>query len=218
MSSVNIPEPRGILAIWHDCAAGRETEVEAWYQQEHLIERLDVPGFLCGRRHEALSASPRYFTCYVTENADALTSRHYLDRLDNPTPLTKLIMSEVFRNMSRTVCRREMRIGRFRGSMVVTARFGELPDTSETVSLLNDLAQDPGIACAELWRRHEPDDRPVGQEERLRGGDRKIEACLVIETLHQREAEIVASDLSRKFANAETGIYRALCQIGDGEA
>ncbi len=80
---------RGVLAIWHDCADGREAEIEAWYQQEHLIERLGVPGFMYGRRHEALSAMPRYFTSYVAESADILTSRPYLDRLEIPTPLTR---------------------------------------------------------------------------------------------------------------------------------
>jgi hypothetical protein len=30
----------GILAIWNDCAAGHEAEFEAWFQGEHLLERL----------------------------------------------------------------------------------------------------------------------------------------------------------------------------------
>jgi hypothetical protein len=35
----------GILAIFNDCRAGREAEFEAWFQGEHLLERLAVPGF-----------------------------------------------------------------------------------------------------------------------------------------------------------------------------
>ena len=48
----------GILAIFNDCRAGREAEFEAWFQGEHLIERLAVPGFLFGRRHKAFRAHP----------------------------------------------------------------------------------------------------------------------------------------------------------------
>ena len=48
----------GILAIFNDCRAGREVEFEAWFQGEHLVERLSVPGFLFGRRHKALRARP----------------------------------------------------------------------------------------------------------------------------------------------------------------
>jgi hypothetical protein len=43
----------GILAIWNDCARGTDAEFEHWFQSEHLAERLAVPGFRLGRRHEA---------------------------------------------------------------------------------------------------------------------------------------------------------------------
>jgi hypothetical protein len=219
MSTGGDRQARGILAIWHGCADGREAEIDAWYQGEHLIERLGVPGFLYGRRHEALSASPRYFTTYVTESVDVLTSRAYLDRLDNPTPLTRTVMSEIFRDMHRTVCRRELRVGRFRGAFAVTARFDALPDMPAISALAGALVDDPGIACAELWRRCEPESGgPVAQEERLRGGDRRIEACLVVETLREEAAGAVLSDLAGRFPDAQTGIYRVLCGIGHSGA
>ena len=87
-----------------------------------------MPGFLFGRRLEAVSGSPRFFTFYVTETPDVLTSAPYTERLNNPTPLTQAVMSGGFKNTSRTVCRRAARAGRFRGSMVVTLRFREAAD------------------------------------------------------------------------------------------
>jgi hypothetical protein len=45
----------GILAIWNDVRTGDEAEFEAWFQGEHLVERLAVTGFLFGRRHQATS-------------------------------------------------------------------------------------------------------------------------------------------------------------------
>ena len=87
----------GILAIFNDVAAGREAEFDEWFQSEHLIERLGVPGFLFGRRHKAISGSAAYFNFYLVESPEVLTSKAYLERLDNPTPMTKKIMSEVFR-------------------------------------------------------------------------------------------------------------------------
>jgi hypothetical protein len=83
----------GSLAIRNDCAPGREAEFEQWYQSEHLAERLAVPGFPFGRRHEASFGSPRYFTFYVTETTDVLASGAYLSRLNEPTPLTQRVMS-----------------------------------------------------------------------------------------------------------------------------
>ena len=51
----------GILAIFNDCRRGHEAEFEGWFQGEHLIERLGVPGFLFGRRHQAISGDTGYF-------------------------------------------------------------------------------------------------------------------------------------------------------------
>src|SRR5436309_2967271 len=58
----------GILAIFNNVAPGREADFEEWFQHEHLEERLRVPGFLIGRRHEAIVGQPRYFNFYVTQS------------------------------------------------------------------------------------------------------------------------------------------------------
>jgi hypothetical protein len=53
----------------------------------------------------------------------------------------------------------------------------------------------------------------VSEEERLRGGDRKIEACLYIETLREKEAAALSVMLSDRFPSATAGAYRLLCEI-----
>jgi hypothetical protein len=202
----------GILAIWHNCAPSRDSELDAWYQGEHLAERLAVPGFLLGRRHEASSGSPRYFTFYVTETPDVLASSPYLARLNDPTPLTRSVMTGVFQNMIRTICRRTATVGRFRGSSVVTLRFQQAPDSALVLSLFETMIQDPAVARAELWDAVQLQDRAVAEEERLRGGDRRIAACVVIDAVRESAAAAIASELSGKFPLAETGIYRLLCE------
>ena len=54
---------------------------------------------------------------------------------------------------------------------------------------------------------------PVSMEERLRGGDRRIEACLLLETLRVPEAERIAAALATEFPRAEIGVYRLLYEI-----
>ncbi|MGA7037145.1 MAG: hypothetical protein WBZ08_01960, partial [Pseudolabrys sp.] len=163
----------GILAIFNDCRAGREAEFEAWFQGEHLLERLAVPGFLYGRRHQAISGGSDYFNFYLVESPDVLTSKPYLGRLDNPTPMTRKIMSEVFLNATRTVCRRTLRSGGFRGAFAVTARFlNDAPDPAALARLAEDLVQDAAIAACEIWEAVDPGGQPVSMEEQLRGGDK----------------------------------------------
>jgi hypothetical protein len=208
----------GILAIFNDVAAGRDAEFDEWFQGEHLIERLGVPGFLFGRRHKAISGSAAYSNFYLVESPAVLTSKAYLERLDNPTPMTKKIMSEVFRNMNRTLCHRTARFGAFRGAYAVTARFNEQPDIGALTKQAEALARDTSIAACEVWTAVDPAGQPVSMEEKLRGGDKKIKACLVADTLHQAHAEKLGADLAKQFANADVGVFRVLCQLGNGAA
>jgi hypothetical protein len=206
---------RGILAIFNDVRAGREAEFEAWFQGEHLQERLAVPGFLFGRRHEAIAASSAYFNYYVVESPAVLTSEPYLERLDNPTPMTRRIMAEVFSNMRRTVCERVARRGAFRGAYVVTARYlAAQPDIAALTGKLDALVKDTAIAGGEIWQALDQARMPVSEEERLRGGDQTIKGALVVDTLRQAEAEKLAERLSRELSGADVGLYRVLCSIG----
>jgi hypothetical protein len=207
----------GILAIWNDCRAGREAEFEAWFQGEHLLERLAVPGFLFGRRHQAISGSAGYFNFYLVESPDVLTSKPYLERLDNPTPMTKRIMSEVFLNMNRTVCRRTVRRGGFRGAYVVAVRFNSQPDEAALTKRLDAAGQDAAVARGEIWIALDPAGMPVSMEEKLRGGDKKIKGALMLDTLRQRDAELLGEQLAKEFSAAEVGVFRVLCQLGRGD-
>ena len=208
---------QGILAIWNDCRAGREAEFEAWFQGEHLLERLAVPGFLFGRRHQAISGACGYFNFYLVETPAVLTSKPYLERLDHPTPMTRKVMSEIFINMNRTICHRTLRRGAFRGAYAVTARFDVAPEMSALTALTENLVQDAGVASCEIWSAVDPAGQPVSMEEKLRGGDKKIKACLMVDTLRQADAEKLGERLSQQFAGAEVGVFRVLCQLGRGD-
>lgn len=211
--SAAAPQP-GILAIFNDCRAGREAEFEAWFQGEHLIERLAVPGFLFGRRHKAISGAPGYFNFYMVETPAVLTSKPYLERLDHPTPMTHTIMSEVFINMNRTVCRRTARRGRFRGAFTVAARFNQAPDAAALSGALEKLVADTAVAGGEIWIALDPAGMPVSKEEQLRGGDKKICGALIVDTLYEDQALAVGAQLAEQFAGADIAVYRVLCHIG----
>jgi hypothetical protein len=212
MSNV-VGQMPGILAIFNNVASGREAEFEEWFQHEHLAERLAVPGFLVGRRHEAVSGQPRYFNFYVTQSVEVLRSAAYLGRLDEPTPMTRKVMSEIFKDMVRTVCHRTFRLGAMRGTGVVAVRFGERPDETTLKAAIERLMRDKAVACGEIWVAADALGFPVSIEERLRGGDRKIAACLLVETLRVPAAEKIAMALATELPKTDVGVYRLLCEI-----
>jgi hypothetical protein len=213
MSSETAASNPGILAIFNNVAPGREAEFDEWFQHEHLAERIAVPGFLLGRRHEAVAGEPRYFNFYVTTSSAVLKSPAYLERLDGPTALTRTVMSEIFKDMIRTVCDRVFRRGVLRGSNVVTVRFGERPDEAAVHAEIDRLIRNPAVACGEIWLAADRREFPISTEERLRGGDRKMAGCLIVETLRLDDAEQIATALATVFPHTEIGIYRLLCDI-----
>lgn len=208
----------GILAIWNDAAPGRDADFNIWFQGEHLTERLGVPGFLYGRRHQAISGASGYFNFYLVESPEVLTSKPYLDRLDNPTPMTKMVMSEVFKNMNRTLCYRTLRRGSMRGAYAVTVRFNDPPDEKALTALLDGLLADINIVSGEIWMAADPAGQPVSLEEKIRGGDKKIKGALMVDTLRQADAEALGARLAKEFPSAEVGVFRVLCQLGHGRA
>jgi hypothetical protein len=202
----------GILAIFHNIAPGREAEFEEWFQHEHLPERMAVSGFRLGRRHEAVSGHLRYFHFYVTESVGVLKSASYLERVGEPTAMTRTVMSEILKDVFRTVCHRRMRLGTMRGTGVVTVRLGERPAEAALKAAVEPLMRDKAVACSEIWQAADPLEFPISSEERIRGGDRKIETCLLVETLRVPEAERIAATLANEFRNAEVAVYRVLCE------
>lgn len=115
----------GILAVWNDCKPGEEDAYERWYLGEHLPERLSIPGFRWGRRYRRLAgashALPEYMTYYEVDTPNVLTSDAYLARVNDPTPETHRIMTDVFLNMNRTICRRSGGAGYVRTTFTVAA-------------------------------------------------------------------------------------------------
>ena len=182
----------------------------------HLQERLGVPGFPLGRRHEALNGEPRYLNFYVTRSVEVLKSQEYRTRLDDPTPMTRVIMSDVFKDMIRTICHQTFRLGHMRGAVAVTARFAERPKEAALRSTLQELVKNKAVACGEIWSAASQDELVVSEEERLRGGDRRIDACLMIETLRAHGAEQLASAAVSQFPAVTIATYRLLCEIKPG--
>jgi hypothetical protein len=207
---------KGILAIFNNVAPGRDDDFNGWFQGEHLEERLGVPGFLYGRRHQALSGSSAYFNFYVVESPDVLTSRAYLDRVNTPTPRTRVTMTEIFKDMCRTVCRREVRVRDWRGGFTVTARFAAPHDLAALKMALADITKDE-TTVGEIWSSAEAGGT-MSEEEKLRGGDRKIAHCLLVDTLDQRKAEQIAGRLKGQFPAADLGVFRVIAHMGDSRA
>jgi hypothetical protein len=75
------PTPEGLLYVEVDSPPELEGEFHAWYNTEHIPERLGIRGFVTGRRYSALEGAPRWLAAYELEGLGVLESREYLDWL-----------------------------------------------------------------------------------------------------------------------------------------
>jgi len=82
---------RGLLLTLTEPPASMEEEFNAWYDEEHLAERLAIPGFRSAQRWVADLApgAGRYLATYELDSLAVLSSAAYLQRFENPTPWSR---------------------------------------------------------------------------------------------------------------------------------
>jgi hypothetical protein len=82
---------RGLLLTMTEPPPEMEEEFNAWYDDEHLAERLAIPGFQTAKRWVANVApgQGKYLGTYELDSPAVLQSKPYLDRFNNQTPWSK---------------------------------------------------------------------------------------------------------------------------------
>ena len=133
-----------------DLPADREADVLAWHTEEHLPERLALPGFNRGRRFICLDGSPKFLILYELAGLEVLRSVPYLERLNNPTPWTARSLPE-FRNNFRTAFEVLASAGNGSGAYFSATR---VPSDSLVAlkGILGELSERQGIGRVMLAR------------------------------------------------------------------
>jgi hypothetical protein len=94
---------RGLLLFTTDIDPAMEGEFHRWYEEEHVPERIAVPGFLTARRFRAIEGGPKFLALYDLESPDVLASEPYQRLVGaNKSPWTKR-MESMFTNARRSV-------------------------------------------------------------------------------------------------------------------
>ncbi len=88
----------GLLLTLTEPRPELEAEFNAWYDTEHIAERLYIPGFLSARRWVAdlKPGEGKYLATYELVAPGVLESEAYRERFASPSPWTQ-------RNLGRTV-------------------------------------------------------------------------------------------------------------------
>ena len=119
----------GLLAVWMQVAPFLEDDLNAWYQKEHIQERLYIPGFLNARRY-VNEAERRYIALYDLDKPEVLQSEAYLTARNNPTPWTNRIMAALTENV--------------RNEYELVQSIGEAPGQPAPYALVVRIETEPG--------------------------------------------------------------------------
>jgi hypothetical protein len=183
---------KAAIAMWWDVAPEVQAEWEDWHSNEHMPERLAIPGFLRGTRWIAVSGPPSYFVLYEAADLATITSGAYLERLNNPTPWSRKMMPH-HRNMVRSLCLVRASGGVGLGGVLATIRL---------TTALPALPRRQGVHLLEAQPRA---GEPQTEEERIRGGDATADRILLVNGYGREAVRKTSSELA---PDAVIGLYQ----------
>ncbi len=98
----------GLLLVYSDVAPENDEEYNRWYNEEHIPERLSIPGVLDAARYEAVQGGPKYLACYELDSHEAWYSDEWQKWLREPTEWSRrmspsVIGTEYIRNLYQRV-------------------------------------------------------------------------------------------------------------------
>ncbi len=94
---------RGLLLMMTDVDPADEEDFKRWYEEEHLDERMAIPGFINARRFQALEGGPKYLALYDLESPDVLQAPPYQHIVGPGKSAWTKRMAEEFKNFRRNV-------------------------------------------------------------------------------------------------------------------
>jgi hypothetical protein len=189
---------RGLLAIWSELDLAREDEFDVWHVQEHLAERVNVPGFLRARRYmRTAPPAPEgaiLLTLYETVDVDVMVSPAYIERLENPTPLTRDTVP-LMANMRRSALTLKASRGQGVGGHLAAWQFRPSADHAESarerlIGPVLDMALAPvGVIATHLYEPEVEATRAKDATTEGRATNTVVEAprwLLLVEAIHER--------------------------------
>ena len=84
----------GLLMVWCEVPGDVEDEFNRWYNEEHIEERLSIPGVLSAARYEAVVSGPKHLAVYELESAAVMESEEYLKVRAAPTEWSRRMSPE----------------------------------------------------------------------------------------------------------------------------
>lgn len=118
VSTSSMTPPRGVLFVASDVDPAHDQDYNRWYDREHVLERVRIPGFVSGTRYVAIDAPKRYLGLYHTESLAVFGTDAYRQAFLHQTPWSVSNLGRM-QAPKRRVCQVLARTGAGQGSALV---------------------------------------------------------------------------------------------------
>lgn len=188
-SSSSTSSPAGVLFVASDVDAAHDLDYNRWYDREHVLERVSIPGFTSGTRYVAIDAAKRYLGLYHTESLEVFGSPAYRQAFMHQTPWSVSNLNRMQQPVRR-VCQVLARTGCGQGSvlLVIQLPLGSTPEALENqiLDLGAHLSQREGFVQSCLYLPDETLSTPLPQES---SQGRVLHPMLLVHASSQAAAE-----------------------------
>lgn len=159
------PSP-GMLFVATHVDMEHDADFNQWYDQEHVEERVRLPGFQSGTRYQGLDAqTPRYLGLYRTTSLEAFSTAAYQAAFGQQTPWSVANLARM-RQPTRRVCTIQEEAGQGTGSRLLVQRLSlqtqQLP--ARAADFARSLLGQPGFVRSFLLLPDTALSTPLPQE------------------------------------------------------
>jgi len=133
----------GLLMVYCDVAPAHEEEFNRWYNEEHIPERLAIPGVLNAARYKAVEGGPTYLACYELTSADAWYAEAWQRWLRHPTAWSQRMAPSVIglsyiRNLYRRIYPEDVPAETAQAEMSAVLLIGRMSVPAPLEAMFND--------------------------------------------------------------------------------
>jgi len=203
---------KAALFVWKNYTGDDEDAFNEWYIREHVPERVGIPGFLRGRRYEAVSGSRRYAAFYETVDTGVLVSDIYMHFTREPDANTRHFIGRFgdgVRSVMDTVASAGAGAGAAASFLAFSVAEGREAEFSGWAAgtLLPGLVKAQGVVGAHLLATNS-DILVTSQREHLRPDDAVFDWILMVEATRPEELDAARDALFPPTTLAGHGVAR----------
>ncbi|MDP9651277.1 hypothetical protein [Paraburkholderia caledonica] len=186
MSSVT---PKGMLFVASDINAEDEADFNAWYDREHIEERVRMQGVISAARYWAVNGRPKYLGLYWAESISVFASPEYAHAFQNQTAWSQRTLPKMVAP-TRRIGEVSASVGQGSGGYVATLPLNKPEDpqalTDRCAEIGAHLSEDLGFVHSYLLSPVDELSRPLPQEDL---NTRRMYPIFIIESSSARSNE-----------------------------